>query len=130
MLNIFVFLLNGSSIWTVIDRELFSPQYQSTGTGKLSVSDHNNHCPLLSAFPRLAELQLGAAVSFCIFIGTLYCSSVARQHCTASKTGSTGCLQIDTGDRKQARTGPETPGSKQRKTITFHFIWCPFGFCT
>ncbi|KAK5898344.1 hypothetical protein CgunFtcFv8_015768 [Champsocephalus gunnari] len=53
----------------------------------------------------LVELQLGAAVSFTICVGTGNGSSMAREHRSLFKTGRAHCSLMLTVDKKQNQRG-------------------------
>lgn len=99
----------------------------SSGCGKHQIAFTNT--PLISV-PCPMGLQLGAAVSFTIYVGTGNGSSMAREHCSPFKTGRAHCSLMHTGDLKQTNQGPEAWGCRLRRMITGDFSWCPTLFCT
>ncbi|KAJ4925338.1 hypothetical protein JOQ06_018070 [Pogonophryne albipinna] len=81
-----------------------SPQKPLSMNMELQIALTNT---LLISIRCLVELQLGAAVSFTICVGTGNRSSMAREHHSLFKTGRAQCSLMLTGDEKQTNEGPE-----------------------
>lgn len=100
LVDVFItYILHISSLW--MQKALFQTEHQIaiTNTPLISVS-----C--------LMGLQLGAAVSFTIYVGTGSGSSEAPEHCSAFKTGRTHCSLMHAGDKKTNDRGSR--GTRQQ----------------